>query len=239
MSRGTFIMVDGIDGAGKTTIIKEWKEFLEQRDKSIFDLKQFWQQHGKHSDIEDIKNYDVIFSAEPTSVWTGASIREEMINENTDYSAESIARAFSLDRMVLYKRILLKALNNGIDVIQDRGVSTSLCYQPLQTENLTREEVASMEGNRFALENRPDYLVLADVEPKQAIKRLFSREQDDESIFEKKKFLHRARDTFFSKEYQDFFTKEGAEIEKLNTGVDIDIMKENSLGLLKNILNLN
>ncbi|MFB6226387.1 MAG: dTMP kinase [Candidatus Paceibacteria bacterium] len=239
MSRGTFIMVDGIDGAGKTTIIEEWKDFLQQKDKSIFDLKSYWHENHTHPISTEISDFDVIFSAEPTSVWTGAAIREEMINENTQYSARSIAKAFSLDRLVLYKRVLLKALNQGVDIIQDRGVSTSLCYQPLQADELMRDDVAQMEGNRFTLNNRPDYLVIADVDPEQAIERLYTREQSDNSIFEKKKFLHRARETFFSKDYQELFTKEGAEIKKLNSGVNIDTMKRNSVSLLKNILNLN
>lgn len=232
-------MVDGVDGAGKTTIINTWKKFLRQNNRKIFGIREYWQQNQNHPEFEQLKDYDFIFSAEPTSVWTGAALRKEMIKQDSDYSGKAIAEAFSLDRLVLYKRLLLKLLNEDVSIIQDRGISTSLCYQPLQSTELTREKVANLEGNAFALKNNPEYLILADLPIEDALERLDLRQQQDDSVFEKRKFLNRARETFLSKEYQDYFIKQGTEIKKLDTSVNIDIMKEKSVSLLQNILNIN
>ncbi len=235
---GTFIMVDGIDGSGKSTIVEEWGQVLGQNN-DVFYLKKYWKKHQTFPEPEELHNYEVIISAEPTYSWVGSAIRSEMVSKNHNYSATSIAQAFSLDRLVLYKRVLLPALNSDKIVIQDRGVSTSLCYQPLQSSELAREYISNLEGNKFAIENSPDYFVIADVEVKEAMRRLGLREQQDESVFEKEDFLQQARESFLSEDFQRYFKQQGTEIKKLDCNENIDIMKKNAVSLLKSILNIN
>ena len=232
-----FLILDGIDGSGKSTVISAWIDYLASQNKKVFNLKDYWMEHHTHPTVDELKNFDVIISAEPTYVWTGASIRQEMITRGTNYSPSSIAEAYALDRLVLYKRLLLplRALNKLI--IQDRSVSTSLCYQPLQNNsNLTLEDVAKIEGNNFALNNAPDYLIITDISVENSLKRLSARsEKRDNSIFEKETFLTKARARFLDPEYQKYFTDHHTKIHILNCNENIAIMKQQALDLLTNL----
>lgn len=231
-----FIIIDGIDGSGKSTIMEYWTEFLAEQGKKIFFLKPYWSGHQTHPTPPELESFDVIVSAEPTMVWIGAAIREEMIRHGANYSARSIAHAYALDRLILYKRLLLPLLAVGKTVIQDRSVSTSLCYQPLQDGSLTMADVAAIEGNAFALEHAPDHLVIADVDADTALLRLKDRVKKDAAIFEQKQFLEQARARFFDREYQGYFTSRQTKIHTLNCGVPIGIMKQASIQLLNNLL---
>lgn len=228
-------MVDGIDGAGKSTVIDHWADYLEQQEKRVFDLKKYWKENDDFPEYQDLQDYDVILSAEPTYTWVGGAIRGEIV-QRSSYSANAAVQAFALDRQVLYKRIIVPALKDNKTIIQDRGVSTSLCYQTIQSKEFDIEDIAEVEGNKFALENRPDYLVLLDVDIKEALDRLNYREdKQDDSHFEKKEFLKKARTQFFSERYQNLFKKQGAEIKKLDCNQEIGIIKEKSITFLKNL----
>ena len=75
---------------------------------------------------------------------------------------EAIAQAYSLDRLILYKKIILPALADEKCVIQDRGVSTSLCYQTLSGQ-LKLDYLSSLPGNAVALASAPNHLIIIDV----------------------------------------------------------------------------
>lgn len=233
-----FIIIDGIDGSGKGTVIKEWKDYFESKNKKIFDLKKFWQENNRHPEFSEIKDFDILFSAEPTYVWIGNTIRQELIKNGSNYSASAIANAYALDRLTLYTRLVIPFLKLNKTVIQDRSVSTSLCYQPLQDGTITIEEVAKIEGNKFALDNAPDYLIIADLEVDEALTRLGSRTNEkDDAIFEKKDFLLKAREVFLSEKFQNYFTQNKTKIKIFNSNQKLDIMKAESIKLLLNLIN--
>lgn len=231
-----FIVLDGLDGSGKSTIIRFWAECLEQEGKKIFHLKNYWSEKRAHPMPEDLRGCDVIVSAEPTTVWTGAAIREEMIKTGTRYSARAVAEAYALDRLVLYTRVLLPMRERGVLIIQDRGVSASLCYQSVQDNRLSMEEIAGIEGNAFALAHAPDHLVIADITADTAMARLRGRQdKQDQSIFEHRAFLEEARGCFLDQTYQAYFKNRGTSVHILSAETPIDIMKEQSLSLLKKL----
>ncbi|MBT4220680.1 MAG: hypothetical protein HN726_00740 [Candidatus Magasanikbacteria bacterium] len=233
---GTFIMLDGIDGSGKSTIISSWVEHLEQRQK-VFRLKPYWLTHHKHPTLQELESYDVIVSSEPTSVWVGAAIRQELVQNHDDYSQNTVVRAFALDRLILYKRLLVPLLAQGKTIIQDRGVSTSLCYQPLEPHGMRRADIALVRGNDFALTHAPHHLVITDIPVSSAMNRLGGRtEKQDNAVFEKASFLEDARQTFLSKDFQQYFTRQDTAIHLLNTDSSIDIMKKDAITLLESIL---
>ena len=232
-----FIIIDGIDGSGKSTIIHNWTAYLHSQNKKIFVLKEYWSKFHTHPTLDDIKDYDVIISAEPTSVWVGSAIREELIKKGNTYPARTIAEAYALDRFVLYQRLLIPYLNLNKIVIQDRGVTTSLCYQPIQGHDLSIDDVASIEGNALALNHSPDHLVIADVPAEIALNRLSDRtDKQDTAIFEKLDFLQKARAKFTDENYLQYFKKHGTQVHTLDTNQKIDIMKETTVELLKTIL---
>ncbi len=231
-----FVIIDGIDGSGKSTIIQAWSEQLQNQGKEIVSLKDYWNTNNEHPTLAEVEHADVIISAEPTTVWVGAGIRKEIISNSTDYSALSTANAYSLDRLMLYKRLLIPLLEKGKTIIQDRGVTTSLCYQPIQDSSLSRSIIKELEGNRLALEHSPDHLVIADLSPEVAMQRLGSRhDKNDNAQFEQKSFLEEARKTFLEEEYQNIFTERGTKIHTLNTGASIDIMKQEAIKLFNTI----
>ncbi len=231
-----FIMVDGIDGAGKSTVIDTWIDFLQNKNAPILSLRTFWKTHGRHPTPEEFKPHTVIISAEPTFVGIGKKIREEMIVSGTPYTPRQIAEAYAEDRKILYAAVIVPALQKNLLVIQDRGVSTSLCYQPLHHTDLTPEVIANIPGNAFALTHAPNHLILVDIEPAIAISRLLERQKQDRALFEKESFLIKARQRFLSHSYQELFRSRGTHIHILNGGVPLAIMKEEALRLLKHIL---
>lgn len=227
-----FIMVDGIDGSGKSTVIDIWAEELKTMGKVVCSLKSFWKKHGRHPAPEELGPCDTILSAEPTFVEKGREIREQMIREGSSATPLDIARAYAEDRMILYQAVLLPLLEQGKTIIQDRGVSTSLCYQPLHHAELTPETVSELPGNAFALDHAPDHLVIVDAPAAAAMARLTDREKQDHALFERRDFLEQARERFLNPDYQKIFTDRNTNIHILNGGAAIDIMKQEANRLL-------
>ncbi len=237
MSLGTFIMVDGIEGSGKSTILEAWKQYLAGEGNALFDLKDYWKENGRHPDFAELKSYDFILTSEPSYVGVGKVIREELIKKGTSYPGRAIAEAYALDRLIIYTKIIVPALREGKCIIQDRGVSTSLCYQPLTDPSVTPAWLSSLSGNALALEHRPDHLILLKIDPERAMKRLAERyEKQDDAIFEKLDFMKKTAEVFASPEYQKFFTIHGTQVHYLPSNEELAIMKEKSIALLKNLL---
>ena len=67
----------------------------------------------------------------------GRAIRQDLTSNNYSYPAAAIAQAYALDRLILYTKLLIPLLAAGKCVLQDRGISTTLCYQPLTSPELT------------------------------------------------------------------------------------------------------
>jgi len=231
-------MLDGIDGSGKGTVVKAWKEYLKNSGIRYFDLVKYWEEHGCYPDFTEIKAYEFILTGEPTYVETGKLLREELLKKGNGYDPKTIAEAFSIDRAILYKKIIIPALEKNKIIIQDRGISTTLAYQPLTHKELSVKYLKKLSGNKLALDNTPDYLILLNTDPHEAIKRLGGREEkQDDSIFEKTDFLQKSDKRFKSKKYQKLFTKQGTKVLQLNGNQKIGIMKEEAIKLLKKILN--
>lgn len=230
-----FIMIDGIDGSGKSTIVETWKKYLIDQGKKVFDLKKFWIDFDRYPTLEEMKDFDIIFSAEMTHVGIGKVIRQEMINKDNHYPPLAIAQAYSLDRLILYTKIIIPCLALGKTIVQDRGVSSSLAYQPTMP-GLDLKTVSELVGNQLALQNRPDYLAIVDVEPETAISRIASRfDKQDNSIFEKVEILKKISAQFHLPEYQEIFQNRKTAISYLNGNEKVDIMKSQAISWLTNI----
>lgn len=239
-TQGTFIMVDGIDGSGKSTLMRLWQDYLQEAGKRIFVLKDFWTAHGRHPEPHEIpEDTYALFSAEPTYVWTGAAIRQEMAQKNNrSYTPRAIAEAFALDRLVLYTRVLLPARARGIHVIQDRGVSTSLCYQSVHGE-VSMEEIAALEGNAFALTHAPNVLLLMDVEPEVCMARLGARtDKDDNAIFEQLALQEKIDACMRSAEFTAYFTAHGTQVERFPANQEIAILQPHLRDVLARFLSI-
>jgi dTMP kinase len=216
MDQGKLVVMDAIDGAGKSTAIRAVTAWLADRGLMSFDLVAFMQQQHRLPEVEEIGEAGVLLSAEPTHCWIGSAIREEIIKSHPTrvYDGLTAAQAFALDRQVLFSRVVLPFLRAkpGRWVIQDRGLISSLAYQPLQDARITIEWLLGLEGNRLELSRPPELLLLLRLTPDEAMRRLEGRgEKVDEHVFEnlsfQEKLAARYRDPDVLRPYREAGTR--------------------------------
>lgn len=236
-----YIIVDGIDGSGKSTIIGYFIEFAKKDGIKIFNAVDYSKTHKKFPTAKDWKNFDLLACGEPTYAGIGAKIRNVMTKPDSGFSPKQIAEAFAKDRMAHYKKLVIPAARAGKHIIQDRSVSSSFVYQPLTDKALTKKSVANLPGNKLALNFPPDILLITDIKSGEAIKRLKKRfSKKDESIFEKERFLRRLAREYKKIRMEKYFKGKGPSGKKTKiiffpTGVNSDIMKKNSKKLYASI----
>jgi len=101
---GKLISIEGIDGSGKSTILKR--------------IKRRWGEEGFSE--------DVIFTAEPTDFAIGKKAREL---SDTDIDPFSLAFLFLADHAEHLSKLIKPALAEGKDVITDRYIDSRYAYQ--------------------------------------------------------------------------------------------------------------
>ena len=114
------IVIEGMDGSGKTTQAKMLKRYLES------------------------KGYPVVLLKEPTDGPKGQQIRMRLENGNVDQF--ELMRLYAEDRYENVTNNIIPALNEGKIVIVDRYVPSSLVYQSINGPTL--EQI--LEANKFA-----------------------------------------------------------------------------------------
>ena len=206
-------MVDGLDGSGKGVVVDSLKDWAIKKKLKVLDLREYWK---TKQGFPDIKGYDAIISAEPTFTGWGKKIRGHLIKTGSKASGEEIAEAYSKDRKELYGQIIIPALKQKKYIFQERGVVTSLVYQPLQ-EGMNLEKVMDLEGNKFCLSHPPDLLILTVVNPEVVMKRLDKREKKDNAIFEKLDFQKKIKVIYESNWLKKIFEDKGTKVIFLNT----------------------
>ncbi len=102
--KGIFIVIEGLDGSGKTTQAKFLAKKLE-------------------------KTYKVILTAEPSLGKIGSFIREDCLYEDKRLPTEAEALLFAADRIEHMHNEVKPALDDGKIVICDRYIYSSLAYQ--------------------------------------------------------------------------------------------------------------
>lgn len=218
MAKGLFIMVEGLDGSGKGIVVSALRDFLKAEGKKVFDLREHWKENFSIPEVEEIMEYDVICSSEPTFSLIGKAIREELIRNNRrKYSGTTAAHAFSLDREILYRKLILPALKEGKIIIQERGVPTSLVYQPIQNEQINLKEILAMPGNKLAIKHAPNLLIILKIDPMEVMDRLKNRHKNDNAIFENLNFQRNAQVRFESEWLKKLFTHFGSDVIYLDT----------------------
>ena len=230
-----FIMFEGIDGSGKTTLARFFAELLARRGKTIFDLPENSKKTGEIPLPWKLGN-EVIFTGEPTQTWIGAAIRNEFIRKGTAYNAASVAQAFSLDRLLLYSRFLIPMLKTGALIVQDRGLPSSMTYQPIMKNGVPLEDLLGMHGNELALEYAPGQLVIAKCSAKTAIARLAARSgKTDDAIFEKKDFLEKLSERYSSGWFRRIWEERGTKIRMIDAEQPLEKVKADIAHLAEEI----
>ena len=153
-TRGKFITFEGCDGCGKSTQLKLISEYLEKQ------------------------NIPRVFTREPGGGKISESIREILLNgKNAEMTDECEALLYAAARVQHLADKVEPALKEGLLVICDRYVDSSLAYQA-EARGLDYDYVRAI--NRYALENyRPDLTVFIDLTPKEAFQRKHGADEND------------------------------------------------------------
>ncbi len=225
--KGKLIVIDGVDGAGKGTLVGVLAQWAKQKRLRILNVVQFEQRHHRLPRPSDLSGYDVLITAEPTHSLIGLAIRQELTEANQrSYSARAIAEAFALDRYILQQRVVLPALARGMYVFQERSASTSFVYQPLLSPSTPLSFVKKLDGNALALVHRPDLLCILRTDIDEVISRLQNRRKQDKSIFEQKAFLQRAQRRFVAPWFRRLYQRRGSRVVVVDTSGELSRSKQ-------------
>ncbi|MDT0300594.1 dTMP kinase [Streptomonospora wellingtoniae] len=144
---GTFIVLEGGEGAGKSTQAGRLSVWLRE------------------------EGFEVVTTREPGSTKLGMRLRALLLDrEHTGMSARAEALLYAADRAEHVSSVILPALRRGAIVISDRYVDSTLAYQGAGRE-LARDEIERV--NEWATEDlAPHLTVLLDIPPDQGLARL-------------------------------------------------------------------
>ena len=161
-----FVTFEGIDGSGKSTIIKTVFEKLKS------------------------KGYDVVLTFEPTNSWVGKIVQKCIMTKSDPFVT---AFTFIADRVDHCKKIQ-KWLNSGKIVLCDRYAESTYAYQGAQMEDLVDDTIKWLQDlskNRIII---PDRTFLFVIEPKDSIARIQNR--NNLIPFEKVDFLEKVHKNY-------------------------------------------
>ena len=169
-STGLFIAIEGGDGAGKTTQIRNLVDHLESRG---FD--------------------PVIATREPGGTPVGQSIRSVLLDGEA-VSPKSEALLYAADRAHHVATLINPHLDQGGAVITDRYIDSSLAYQAGGRE-LSEDDVLSL--SRWATSGLvPNLTLVLDIDPRVAAERMGSREDANHLDKQSLEFKDRVRQGF-------------------------------------------
>ncbi len=164
MSKGRFIVIEGVDGAGKTTQIKKLAEKLLAAGERVFVTSEPTCKAAEHA---------------PSAV--GTLIGEVLLGK-TKMTPSALATLFLCDRVLHNTDLdfgIKKKLGEGYFVICDRYYYSSCAYQGLDSD---LDWVISQNLNCPDIE-RPDICIFLDLDPEIASRRQKERGEAEE-IFE-------------------------------------------------------
>ncbi len=143
MYKGLFVVLEGIDGSGKTSVAFLLKNMLSKR------------------------NIKTVVTREPTYFEAGKLLRTYLSHYSLN-QRDPIYEAllFAADRIYHVNSYIKPLLKRGYVVVSDRYLYSSVVYQG--TDGLPEDWILSI--NKFAL--KPDLAFFINVSPQEAIKRL-------------------------------------------------------------------
>lgn len=209
MKKGLFIVFEGGEGSGKSTMIDKVYEWLRECD------------------------YDCIKTREPGGISIAEQIREVILNkENTKMDGKTEALLYAAARRQHLVEKVIPALENGQVVLCDRFVDSSLAYQGY-ARGLGIEEV--YEINKFAIGDcMPNISILFDISPEVGMERIKknSEREVNRLDLEKLDFHKKVREG-----YDIIYKKNRNRIVKINADESIDKVFDNVKNIIFNLIN--
>lgn len=153
---GIFITVEGPDGAGKTTVIKELSELIKKN-----------------------SNQSLTVTREPGGIPISEEIRQVILDpKNTEMDERTEALLYAAARRQHLVEKVLPAKEAGNLILCDRFIDSSIAYQGAGRE-IGEDEVLKI--NEFAIEgNYPDLTIYLDVPSEVGIDRINKSREGDE-----------------------------------------------------------
>lgn len=193
---GTFISIEGIDGAGTTTQAQSVGDELLR------------QNYGLTED-------DLLITAEPTDGEIGRLIRTGLAGD-VDFSQQALALLFAADRVNHINKTVQPALNDGKVVISDRYYLSSYAYQQEAGSPLSWLQTI----NKHAL--TPDLTIYLEVDIEECFNRMGDRESTD--IFEKREFLSQIQTNYL--ETIDTLDRQGEAVTAIDGNLSEEAVTE-------------
>ena len=152
---GYFLVIEGIDGTGKSTLVRGVAEALRARGR------------------------EVVASFEPTNGPHGRRIRELAARGREGVTAEEEVALFIADRREHLEQLILPALRQGKIVILDRYYYSTMAYQ-----GAAGLDPADIERRHKTFAPEPDMLVILDLPVDEALRRITQKRGDTPDAFE-------------------------------------------------------
>jgi dTMP kinase len=166
--RGTFVVFEGGDGAGKSTQVRLLTEWLRER------------------------GLATVVTREPGATALGGRVRALLLDPTSNVSPRSEALLYAADRADHVARVICPALERGDVVVSDRYIDSTLAYQGAGRD-LPVDDLARI--SRWATDGLvPDLTVLLDVPPETGLRR--SGDEPDRLEAESPEFHERVRNGF-------------------------------------------
>ncbi|MBD7909546.1 dTMP kinase [Sporosarcina gallistercoris] len=162
MTKGIFITFEGPEGAGKTTVIKEIHNRLQQQ--------------GKYS----------VLTREPGGIRIAEKIRTIILdNDHEEMDGRTEALLYAAARRQHLTEKVVPALEEGAIVLCDRFVDSSLAYQGY-ARGLGIDEVLAI--NEFAINGlMPDHTIYFDVSPEAGLARIAASGEREQNRLDNEK----------------------------------------------------
>lgn len=209
MKKGLFIVFEGGEGSGKSTMIDKVYEWLREC------------------------NYDCIKTREPGGISIAEQIRQVILNkENTDMDSRTEALLYTAARRQHLVEKVIPALENGQVVLCDRFLDSSLAYQGF-ARGIGIDEI--YEINKFAIgECMPDISILFDISPEVGMERINKNSQREVNRLdlESLDFHNKVREG-----YDIVYKNNKDRMVKINAEEPIDKVFDNVKNIISNLLN--
>lgn len=166
MKRGKFVVIDGCEGAGKTTLIKALAERFPA---------------GK-----------VLITHEPGGTEFADKIRALVLSsEAKEAGAETQFGLMWAARAEHLKNKIIPALKKGINVVSDRFDSSTFAYQIYGQEAKHLEKLFWRTREVFLQKRKPDLYIFLDVKPEVGLGRVAGRKETKTHFDERALDFHR------------------------------------------------
>ncbi len=184
-----FIVLEGIDGSGKSTIAKMLADYLGERGKKVY------------------------LTEEPTKTWLGEAVRRGIEEEKNPYTQALLFFADRAEHVMEIKR----KIEEGYVVISDRYVYSTYAYQGAQLYGILRLEDAIEWFNKVYEPMRldPDVVILLKIDPARGLG--FVNTRNFREKFEREEFLNRVQEIydFLAQSHGFYVVDSNRQIEKV------------------------